>query len=140
MSKGPFCGRRGSRQMNRAYRDRILTELGNEDGKVNNRHLFLVKNLEKHPDKQYWVPVPGTVIAMFLSGDHEWKYLGPAGSKAVKAKLEEIDRAQTHIVGPQQVEVIDDYRVDLPLNELGLTPPELKKTPKSNNKPEDLAS
>lgn len=104
----------------RAQRDRILRQLGGETGKVNNDHTFLVRDLEKRTEKQYWVPVPGSVISMFVTGSHDWKYLGPANSPAVKAKLAEIDKAQSHIVGEQEQPEVENFEVDLSLSELGL--------------------
>lgn len=107
----------------RAQRDRVLRQLGGETGKVNDNHLFLVKDLEKKPEKQYWVPVPGSVISMFVTGSHDWKYLGPNNSPAVKAKLAEIDAAQAHIVGEQKAPEVMNFEVDLDLSDLGLTGP-----------------
>lgn len=106
----------------RATRDRILRQLGGEEGKVNDAHLFLVKNLEKRPEKQVWVPVPGSVISMFVTGSHDWKYLGPRDSQAVKDKLAEIDRAQGHLVGEQSKPEVDDFETELSLADLGLAP------------------
>lgn len=105
----------------RAQRDRTLRQLGGEEGKVNDNHTFLVKDLEKKPERQYWVPVPGSVISMFVTGAHDWKYLGPSDSPAVKAKLAEIDKAQKHIVGEQSKPEVEDFQVELELSDLGLT-------------------
>jgi hypothetical protein len=104
----------------RANRDRVLRQLGGEAGKVNNNHLFLVKDLEKKLERQYWVPVPGSVISMFVTGGHDWKYLGPSNSPAVKAKLAEIDKAQSNIVGEQAAIEVENFEVALDLEELGL--------------------
>lgn len=104
----------------RTNRDRVLRQLGGETGKVNDGHLFLVKDLEKKLDEQYWVPVPGSVISMFVTGGHDWKYLGPGNSPAVKAKLAQIDKAQAHIVGEQKSPEVENFEVDLDLAELGL--------------------
>lgn len=104
----------------RANRDRVLRQLGGEAGKVNDKHIFLVKDLEKKLERQYWVPVPGSVISMFVTGGHEWKYLGPSNSPAVKAKLAQIDKAQSHIVGEQDEPEVENFEVDLDLDELGL--------------------
>ena len=103
----------------RLQRDRIINELGGESGKVNDRHVFIVKNLEKRKEKQYWVPVPGAVISQFVTGGHDWRYLGPRDSEAVKAKIAEIDRAQTHIVGEQKKQAVDDFEIDMALSDLG---------------------
>jgi len=113
----------------RANRDRVLRQLGGEAGKVNDGHIFLVKDLEKKVERQYWVPVPGSVISMFVTGGHDWKYLGPANSPAVKAKLAEIDKAQSHIVGEQEAPEIENFEVELDLDELGLG--ELKPIPEA---------
>jgi hypothetical protein len=117
--------------MNRQQRQALLIRL-EEEGKTNDGHLFIVKNTEKREDKQYWVPVPGSSISMFLTSYHEFKYLGPANSAAVKAKLFEIDEAQLLLVGEKAAPEVDHFDVLVDLADLGL-----KKEPtKKHVKPE----
>lgn len=104
----------------RAQRDRVLVQLGGESGKVNDNHLFLVKNIEKREEKQFWIPVPGSVISMFVCGGHEWRYLGPKNSQAVKQRIAEIDKAQEHIMGEHLDAKDDNYEVGFALSDLGL--------------------
>lgn len=105
--------------MNRQQRQLLLIKLEDE-GKTNEGHVFLVRNKEKRADKQYWVPVTGAVISMFLNAAHDFRYLGPANSPAVKAKIAEIDKAQEHIVGELASPKDDTFEVSLDLSDLGL--------------------
>lgn len=107
--------------MSRTQRDRIINKLEAED-KVNDKHVFLVRNLEKREDKQYWAAVPGSVMSMFVTGSHEWHYLGPRNSEAVNKKIAEINAAQAHIVGEKKQDTVDTYEVELELSDLGLAP------------------
>lgn len=83
-------------------RERALNLLGGEEGKVNDGHLFVVRNREKRPEVQYWVPVTGSQILSFASGSHDWKYLGPAGKPSTKAKLAKIEEDQAPMMGVRQ--------------------------------------
>jgi hypothetical protein len=116
--------------MNRQQRQALLIRLEDE-GKTNENHTFLVKSTEKRKEKQYWVPVSGAVISMFLSGDHEYRYLGPSESLAVKTKIAEIDLAQAHIVGERTSQKADSFVVDVDLEDLGL-----EEAPKTGKKPQ----
>lgn len=92
-----------------------------DKGLLTSKHVFLVKNIEKHPDAQYWVPMQGDSMTGFLSGSHEWKYIGVKGTKKVVELLKKVDKAQKDIVGVKRVNIepaMDD--VDVNLEELGL--------------------
>lgn len=99
-------------------KNRELTRLGNEEGKVNKNHLFLVKNLEKAERLQYWVPVPGTVIAGFLSGDHDYRYIGNVKDPIIGPLLEKLDELQSCIVGVLEPEKAPNVDIDALIDEI----------------------
>lgn len=121
---------------NRRQRSAILERLERE-GKTGNDYVFLVRNIEKREDKQYWVPVSGGVIASFISGSHEWKALGPAKSKKVRELIAEIDRAQAHIVGEKKRPDDDDsFEPLVGLDDLGLDGPRETRKASGRKKPD----
>jgi len=112
--------------MDLEQRKRILDRLGGEEGKVNDNHTFIVRNTEKAFDKQYWTPIPGSVITGFLSGSHEWKYVGPSNSAGTYEFLAKLDEAQKGIVGiwpdaPEANKPIEDgFEVAISIEALGI--------------------
>ncbi len=104
--------------MNRQQRHILLAQLEKEE-KLSKDHVFLVKNTEKRKDKQYWVPVSGEVISMFLNSAFEYKYLGEAKAESVLEMIKEIDKAQEGIIGEQANKSASDFQVEINLDDLG---------------------